>query len=177
MICRAFILFLLFVSLSSYSAIIDYCLSDIGAGKYEYSYYLSDFTPEKNLGFTIYFDYGLYEGITVKSAPCDWDVLTWDPENIFGFEDAGAFDAMALTHNASIEKPFNVCFTWLGDDKGPLEQLFSIYFKDPTSGNILDLESGTTRAVPEPRIIWLFSCGMMLLFFSIIQKKKRGNTF
>jgi len=90
-------------------------------------YTVSDHSFGDRDGFTIYFEYGLYEEILIPDSEAgDWDLIAWDPEPIFDVPDDGGYDALALTDEASLADPFVVDFTWTGDGR-PGPQAFDVY--------------------------------------------------
>jgi len=100
---------------------------DKGEGIWEYSYTVSDYIFDTGFGFTIFFDYGLYENITPTDIwSSDWDIETFDPAIILGFEDTGFYDALSLVDGAFLADPFTVQFNWLGAGEPGL-QLFEVY--------------------------------------------------
>lgn len=153
-------IFSVVTSVSATSIIYD--ASDLGGGTWQYSYLVSDFTFNTDYGFTVYFDYGLYENIIPISDSGDWDEISWEPDPLLG---AGAYDALALTDGASLIDPFTVSFHWLGIGT-PWEhaQDFEIYYLDPFQ----IIETGTTSPIPEPgTLILLITVSLGLTGFGI----------
>lgn len=108
-------------------------------GIWEYSYIVSDYIFNTGYGFTLYFDYGLYENIIPIAQGDDWEVFSWDPQIIMGFKELGVYETSAMIDHASLEDPFTVKFNWLGMGK-PGFQFFEVY--DSSTWEIID--SGTT---------------------------------
>ena len=133
---------------------ISYDASDLGAGLWQFDYYVSGFDFDTDYGLQIFYEYGLYENITPVSASSDWDAIAWDPDLVFGFPDDGIYDALALVDNASLSEPFSVQFNWLGTEN-PNGQYFEVY--DPTFAYV---DSGQTAPVPEPATFLLLSAGL-----------------
>ena len=137
-------------------------LIDVNPGEdlWQYSYSVSDNTFAADTGFTVYFNFGLYDFVDpLPTAPnADWDVLTWDPDS--SLPDDGAYDAYALVDNASLTDMFTVSFVWLGGSSGPGSQFFEVY--DGLTWSVLEEGHTDTAAapVPEPATIMLFGIGI-----------------
>lgn len=147
-------------------------LTDINPGEdlWQYSYSVSDNTFAADTGFTVYFDFDLYDFLDpLPTAPnADWDVLTWDPDS--SIPDDGAYDAYALVDNASLDM-FTVSFTWLGGGAGPGSQYFEVY--DGLTWSILEdgFTSSGAAPIPEPATMLLFGTGLVGLIGFGIRKK------
>ena len=142
-----------------------YDTSDLGAGRWEYAYDIANIGLIGGIEeFTIYFDYGSYDNLTVSTptTPADWDQIVWQVEPVLG--DAGGYDALATNLEIAIGENltgFSVSFDWLSTGN-PGSQYYEII--DPvTFGTI---ESGYT--VPEPATFLLLLSGGVLL-----RRKKR----
>ncbi|TRO82576.1 PEP-CTERM sorting domain-containing protein [Desulfuromonas acetexigens] len=144
-----------------------------GADRWAYSYRVSG-NFNMFSGFTVYFGVGDSANISASNPQDlgDWDVLTWEPDP--GIPDDGAYDAMALVDNASLNSVFNVGFDWMGSS-APGSQYFEIYDE-----NFQILESGYTTlalsapiATPEPGTFLLVGFGGVAL---LIFKFRKSNT-
>lgn len=112
--------------------------------------------------FTVFFDLGLYENLSVVATPVDWDPFVAQPDA--NIPDDGFYDAYSLgTGIASGDSlgGFTVSFDWLGlDDPGT--QYFEIL--DPNTFDVLD--SGQTLPsvlVDEPSSTLLLTLGVVTL--------------
>jgi hypothetical protein len=111
--------------------------------------------------FTIWFEYGLYENLSVETPPVlppgGWDEMVIQPEPVL--EDDGAYDAKALTGGIEVgwtDGPFVVAFDWLGAGE-PGSQFYEII--DPVTLETIDC--GWT--VPEPATILLLGLAGLVL--------------
>jgi hypothetical protein len=134
----------------------------LGQDLWQYNYTVSDHTFSTHYGFTIYFDYELYESLVLGDSPPsvngDWDLLVWQPELDFaGVQDPGAYDAIALEYNASLADLFSVRFVWLGSG-APGSQPFELYH----DGTVFEtISSSHSAPVPEPATIFLIGTGVV----------------
>jgi len=150
-----------------------YSAEELDGGRWQYNYEVANISltvPIKE--FTIWFEYGLYEKLSVETPPVlppgGWDEMVIQPEPVL--EDDGAYDAKALGLGVEIGHtagPFTVSFNWLGDSITPGSQFYEII--DPVTFEIID--SGWT--VPEPGTILLFGLGGMI--FRRIYRRERKD--
>jgi hypothetical protein len=141
-------------------------LSDTIPGQdlWQYQYFISDYSFNKDYGFTIYFDNTLYSHL--ESLPAfvnsDWDPIVSQPDTALPGD--GAYDALALKDEASFADPFTVSFVWLGEGT-PGSQNFVVYdtyFDKVVAGN----------TAPEPATIfrWIRSA-----WISLFKKKTQTD--
>ena len=135
---------------------------NIGQDLWQYTYQVSNYTFDANHGFTIYFDYNLPFS-NIQSPPpvvnSDWDVITWQPD--ITLPDDGAYDALALTNNASLTDPFTVEFDWAGIG-APSSQFYEIhdaFFQTVGIGDTVDMNQATP--VPLPSTLLLLGSGFI----------------
>nr|WP_319491024.1 hypothetical protein [uncultured Desulfobacter sp.] len=154
-------MFLLFLPLSVHAAI-DYSLNDLGGGRYEYLYTVSndnyDFDIEE---FSIFFDFESYENLEITSTPSSWDPILIQPD--VDLEEDGMFDALALGMPlvlGEVVSGFGVSFDWIGSGI-PGTQAYE--FIDPDSFMVLDDGSTTLTAVPLPAGIYFMISGLMTI--------------
>ena len=135
---------------------------NIGQDLWQYTYQVGNYTFDANHGFTIYFDYNLPFS-NIQSPPpvvnSDWDVITWQPDATL--PDDGAYDALALTNNASLTDPFTVEFDWAGIG-APSSQFYEIhdaFFQTVGIGDTVDMNQATP--VPLPSTLLLLGSGFI----------------
>jgi hypothetical protein len=146
--------------LASLNTGITYNLSDLGGGRWQYTYDVTnDGLAAPIEEFTVWFDYDLYSNLAVETptTPSGWDQLVLQPEPVL--LDDGAFDARALGGGIGIGQSlgdFSVSFDFSGiGEPGP--QPYDIV--DPQT--FQPIESGTT--VPEPTTLLLLGLGGIVL--------------
>jgi hypothetical protein len=138
-----------------------YSAEELAGGRWQYNYELANISLTVPIQeFTIWFQYGLYEKLSVETPPVlppgGWDETVMQPEPVL--EDDGAYDAKALGLGVEIGHtagPFAVSFDWLGDSIMPGSQFYDII--NPLTLETID--SGMTRLIPEPATLLLVGLG------------------
>jgi len=145
---------------------------NIGQDLWQYTYQVNNYTFDTNHGFTIYFDYNLPFS-NIQSPPpvvnSDWDVITWQPDATL--PDDGAYDALAMTNNASLADPFTVEFDWAGTG-APGSQFYEIhdeFFQTVGMGDTVDMSQVTP--VPLPSTLLLLGSGF--IGWMVTRKKQK----
>ncbi|MFH1420204.1 MAG: PEP-CTERM sorting domain-containing protein [Planctomycetota bacterium] len=141
---------------------ITYELSDLGAGKWEFRYDVTNHALVATIEeFTIWFEFGSMSNlaITTPDPPANgWDELVVQPEPLIS-ED-GFYDTLTLGDAIMVGETvggFSVSFDWIGPGiPGP--QTFDIV--DPIS--FATLHTGQT--VPEPGTALLFSMAILAIY-------------
>jgi len=164
----------LFVVLAAMSAEagqveISYNLSDLGGGRWEAEYSVSNVSLGLAVEeFTLYYDYGKYANLAaVTASPLadGWDEVVAQPEPLL--HDAGMYDALTLGAGIGIGETvsgFAVRFDWLGQG-GPTYIPFEVV--DPDTFQTL----ATGTAMPEP------GTGAMVLMgaLALCRRRRRGG--
>jgi hypothetical protein len=157
---------------NAHASIITYDTTFISGNRWEYTYTVANDTLAFDIEeFSIYFDVGVYENLTIGSIPADWDPLVFQPDP--GIPADGVYDALALVSGIApgdMLGIFSVLFDYLGAGT-PGNQAFEIV--DPFT--FVALDSGVTvteiASVPEPPGMLLFGMGVFLFL-----KRKRIST-
>jgi len=146
---------------------------DYGTGLYEYEYTVDNQTIEPIEEFTIWFDLGLYDTLSITGNPSlDWDGIAAQPDP--SLPDDGYADWLIYGEAISVGSAlsgFSVSFDWLGIGT-PGSQFFEIV--DPITFDVLS--SGDTQPlqssapVPEPSTMLLIGVG---LAFIVGREKKK----
>jgi len=142
-----------------------YSAEELDGGRWQYNYEVANISLTVPIEeFTIWFEYGLYEKLSVETPPVlppgGWDEMVIQPEPVL--EDDGAYDAKALGVGIEIGHtagPFAVSFDWLGDSLMPGPQFYEII--DPKTLQTID--SGMTQIIPEPATLLLLGLGGLVL--------------
>jgi hypothetical protein len=83
-----------------------------GSDLWQYTYHVSNVTPQANTAFEILFDPALYSHVQdPPPAVPDWDIVALQPDP--SLPDPGRYSALALRDGAALTGPFTVTFTWL----------------------------------------------------------------
>jgi hypothetical protein len=151
-----------------FATTVFYDVTNISGNLWEYEYEVVNNTLLADIDeFTIWFEYGLYDGLNVTTPVADWDEIVSQPDIILPVLDDGFYDAYALVSGiapATSKSGFSVSFNWLGLGT-PDSQFFEIV--DTNSFNMLD--SGYTTPfpsaapIPEPATMFLLAPGLVLL--------------
>ena len=151
------------------ATIIEYTSNDLGAGKWEYTYTVTNNTSLVDFSdFVIYFP-GVssvsafdYSNITVTGNPdpANWDVVAAEPSaiNLGGYIDALAL-LNPLASGASVSG-FTVSFDYAGS-LSPASQQFDIF---DSTFNLIDTGftvPGQATSVPEPSTVLLLGAGLL----------------
>jgi len=142
-----------------------YSAEELAGGRWQYNYEVANISLTVPIEeFTIWFEYGLYEKLSVETPPVlppgGWDEIVIQPEPVL--EDDGAYDAKALGLGIEIghtARPFGVSFNWLGDSIMPGSQFYEVI--DPVMLETID--SGMTTLIPEPATMVLLGLGGLVL--------------
>ena len=165
--CRIIVSIIVFLAInpSLYASTVNYEVTSLGSNRWEYSYTIhNDMLSVDIEEISIYFDLGVYENLSVGSAPPDWDVLVFQPDPILA-ED-GLYDALALVAGIIPGESlggFTVQFDYLPGEM-PGAQWFETL--DPFTFEVLD--SGfTTEAhsvIPLPGTLPLLLSGIFGMY-------------
>jgi hypothetical protein len=159
-----FVFFLTATGFSVPKTEIRYQTSDIGSGRWQYDYEVSNISLTAPIEeFTIWFDFGLYDNLAIETPDppaSNWSEIILQPEPVL--QDDGAYDAKVLRLRwgvgiGEMVSGFAVSFDWLGDAVVPGAQFYEII--DPVTYQTID--SGYT--IPEPATIFLLGLGSLAL--------------
>ncbi len=156
-----------------------------GVDLWRYDYTIGNDTPFDLFGFTIYFDFDLYDFNLVEdapgsgdfivdpadsSAPAAWDAFVAPDANILGVEEDGFYDLFnpldVITPGSPLLGGFSVTFAFNGSGT-PGSQFFE-YFGVDGSGQVISGSSFTQlinapQPVPEPGMLMMFVVGLLAM--------------
>lgn len=172
--CKGFAALALLCSTSFANAvIIESELSSLGGSSYQYDFkVINDDLAAGIEQFSVYFDFALYENLSVVASPADWDSIVIQPDA--GLPDDGFFDSLFLAAPLTMGDMldgFSVAFDWLGAAMGPAAggndfEVFDFNFNVVASGQTTAVVTPPPppppNPIPEPGMLSLF--GLALLF-------------
>jgi hypothetical protein len=146
----------------------------------------NDSTTDYIDAFTIYFDYGLYDGLDVVVYPSGWDSAFWDPGITFGVEEPGEVVIWAygagIAPGESLPGIVVVGFDWLAGGTPGGNQAFNIldpdndYLPFEDRGGWASFDAGEPGApVPEPGTLALLGTGVVGLAAYCRRMRKAGK--
>jgi hypothetical protein len=172
--------FCLIIITPSYATSISYDITKVSGNTWEYSYSVTNDSLAVDIeDLSIYFEYGLYENITVFGYPSGWDAYAYDPDVFFGLPEDGSYDAWINTiagiSPGDILGGFTLSFDWLGganETPGPQYfEIFDVGFNVIDSGDT-QLAGNANTPIPEPASIVLLGSGIC----GLLVYKKRTKT-
>ena len=93
---KLLILTLLFSCLNAHALIINSDVTKLSGQQYQADYQFFNDSQNAIDGLTVYFQYSLFDNVALLSSPADWDVFVAPAQIIFGLEEDGFVDALAL---------------------------------------------------------------------------------
>jgi hypothetical protein len=157
-----------------HAAAITFESTQIAGDRWEYAYTLKNNTLSEPIwDFLVTFDRALYSGLSVESAPADWDPLVLQPDPALPSD--GFFDSLSLVAGLAPNGEvggFLVSFDFLGAGT-PGAQPFSVF-----DASFILLETGVTSlaaasTVPEPATVLLLLIGLSCLLLARVFHKRR----
>ena len=150
-------------SMGAHAVILEYRLSDLGAGRYQYDYTLTNDSRPDIYGFTAWFDTTLYANLSLVSSPAGWATFVFsDPPAIY---DSLGPDLIL----GESQDGFSVSFDWLGAGV-PGSQGF-VYYSNccfPGQFDGVTTLAATPAPVPAPA-----SWAMMLVVVGLCALRRR----
>jgi hypothetical protein len=161
---------------SAVAAPIYYETQWLGGSNWQYNYTLGNEVLESPIyEFTVWFDLGVYENLSLATAPTEWDPLAIQPD--VNLPDDGFFDALALADGLDVGgllSGFSVRFEYLGAGT-PGSQRFDIVdpltFEALFSGVTIARSSEPPIGVPETGSLILMLTGLA----GILGRRRRDD--
>ncbi|MEM7468642.1 MAG: PEP-CTERM sorting domain-containing protein [Pseudomonadota bacterium] len=164
-----FFVFLLLGSLyqSTHATMISHAFTNVAGNTWQAEYEVNNNSlPDAIYEFTIWYEFNIYENISVVATPADWDPLVVQPDP--GLPDDGFFDALALgavlTPGASLGG-FIVQFDLIVGQM-PSSHFYEAYwdtFSNPDTGFTVAAVTPPPNptGIPEPSSSLLFMLGCL----------------
>ncbi|MGD1093718.1 MAG: hypothetical protein ABSB35_17235 [Bryobacteraceae bacterium] len=158
---------------------VQFEVSNLGSGSYQYTYLLSGFTFQANEDLDIQFDPGIYAALSNPSAgdPTQFMAMAFQPDS--STQISGDYIALALVDNPSMAGPFQVDFTLVGGGQ-PGPQPYMINQLDDNGFLEYQVASGNTSlastTAPEPGGMTLGGVGLLLLAGAAFARRRSGST-
>ena len=134
------------------AATLTYSLTNLSAqqtGLWQIDYTISDFDSSAYDGFNIFYEYGLYEQISIVASADGWEEsYASDPFELFGYPEDGLIDAYPSNPSGNLlTASFSVQLVYLGTEDTPGAPYFELYNSSdwetvPVPGTIILMLSG-----------------------------------
>ena len=122
---------LLLSSMNASALMINSDVTKLNDQQYQADYQFHNDSQTAIEGLTLYFQYGLFDNLSLLTSPIDWDVFIAPAQDIFGVQEDGFVDALALSMPLQAGETLtglSVVFDWLGSaDLVSTTQRFETY--------------------------------------------------
>ncbi|ABG39594.1 hypothetical protein Patl_1068 [Paraglaciecola sp. T6c] len=176
---KLLILTLLFSCLNAHALIINSDVTKLGEQQYQADYQFFNDSQNAIDGLTVYFQYGVFDNIGLLFSPADWDVFVAPAQSIFGLEEDGFVDALALASPLQAGETLtglSVVFDWTNNaELISTTQRFETY--DANSFDITsegEYQLSTTRAVSAPMSA-LFFIALVCVMGRFIRRQGKSH--
>ncbi len=167
---RLKLLFLLLASWNASAALIEADVSQQSNNTYVAEYKITNDGTTPIEAFTLFFEFGLFQNISLINTPADWDFFAADPDDFFGAIEPGLVDGVTFSTPLEVGDMLSgltVSFEWLGAAGNlSFNQAFEIY----DANNFDVLQSGNfevvSQVVSEPAYLSLLIMGFGLCLVS-----------
>lgn len=108
---------LLFSSLDAKALLVRTDVTKLNDQQYQANYQFYNDGQSSIDGLIVYFEYGLFDNLALLSSPIDWDMFVAPAQDIFGFQEDGFVDGLALASPLLAGETLSgmsVMFDWLG---------------------------------------------------------------
>ena len=146
---------LLISSMNANALLINTSVTKLDNQQYQADYQIYNNTQTAVDGLIVYFQFGLFDNLTLLHSPADWDVFVAPAQDIFGLQEDGFADAIALSTPLQVGETLNglsLVFDWAGkSDFIITTQRFETY--DANSFDIIsegEYQLSATQAVNAP---------------------------
>ena len=158
---------------------VQFEVTNLGAGSYQYTYLLSGFTFQANEDLDVQFDPGIYATLSNPTAgdPTLFTAMAFQPDSMT--DASGDYIALALVDTPSLAGPFEVDFTLVGGGQ-PGPQPYSLNLFDDNGFLLSTVTTGETSlastTAPEPGGLMLGGVGLLLLAGAAFARRRTRST-
>lgn len=159
---------LLITSMSANALLINASVTKLDNQQYQADYQIYNNTQGAVDGLIVYFQYGLFDNLSLLSSPTDWDAFVAPTEDLFDVQEDGFADALALGAPLQAGDTLNglsVVFDWLGNtDVINSMQRFETYDAntfDVTSTGGYQLRFAQSVSAPSNALLFIALIGVM----------------
>tara|TARA_R110001599_G_scaffold84509_3_gene227582 strand:+ start:472 stop:1080 length:609 start_codon:yes stop_codon:yes gene_type:complete len=173
---------LLFSSLDAKALLVRTDVTKLNEQQYQANYQFYNDGQSSIDGLIVYFEYGLFDNLALLSSPIDWDMFVAPAQDIFGFQEDGFVDGLALASPLLAGETLSgmsVMFDWLGalDARGTIQR-FETYDANTfavTSAGQFQLNKVQAVNAPSGVALYLISVCIFGLAFVTSRRSRQAS--
>lgn len=170
---------LLISSMNANALLINTSVTKLDNQQYQADYQIYNNTQAAVDGLIVYFQFGLFDNLTLLHSPAEWDVFVAPAQDIFGLQEDGFADVLALRSPLQVGETLNglsLVFDWAGkSDFISTTQRFETYDAntfDVTSEGSYQLRFAQSVSAPASALFFIALVGLL----NMLYKGRLGNS-
>jgi hypothetical protein len=170
---------LLISSMNANALLINTSVTKLANQQYQADYQIYNNTQTAVDGLIVYFQFGLFDNLILLHSPAEWDVFVAPAQDIFGLQEDGFADALALSSPLQVGETLNglsLVFDWTGkSDFISTTQRFETYDAntfDVTTEGRYQLRFAQSVSAPASALFFIVLVGLL----NILYKGHPGNS-